>query len=119
MTYRNVFVDVRNSASNPDLKIITISGSLDAVTVKGVDQRVLPLIEQGTWNIIMNLSDLRYLSSTGMMCLIKYLIYTNDRQKIFKMVKPPQAVYDTLKVAGIARHFEIYESVANAVDSFK
>jgi anti-anti-sigma factor len=118
MTYRNIFVKVENSPSMPDLKIITIEGSLDAVTYKEANQTVVPLIEQGAWNIIMNLSNLKYLSSTGMMSLIKYLVYSNDKQKIFKMVKPPQTVYDTLQVAGIARHFEIYDSIADAVKSF-
>ncbi len=118
MTYRNVFVNVENSTSMPDLKIITIEGSLDAVTYKEVNETVVPLIEQGAWNIVMDLSKLKYMSSTGMMSLIKYLVYSNDKQKIFKMVKPPQAVYDTLQVAGIARHFEIYDSISEAIHSF-
>ncbi|HMK48680.1 MAG TPA: STAS domain-containing protein [Thermodesulfovibrionales bacterium] len=118
MTYRNVVVKVENSPSKQDLKIVTIEGSLDAVTNKEVNETVVPLIEQGAWNIIMDLSNLKYLSSTGMMCLIKYLVYSNDKQKIFKMVKPPQAVYDTLQVAGIARHFEIYDSIGEATRSF-
>jgi anti-sigma B factor antagonist len=108
---------VEDSPSVPDLKIITVTGSLDATTIKELDKIVVPLIEQGAWNIIMDLSDLKYLSSTGMMCLIKYLVYSTNKHKIFKMVKPPQAVYDTLKVAGITRHFTIYDTVEDAVNS--
>jgi anti-sigma B factor antagonist len=115
---QNMTAKVENSPSIPDLKVITVTGSVDASTTKELNAIVLPVLEQGSWNIIMDLSNLKYLSSTGMMCLIKYLVFSNDKQKIFKMVKPPRAVYDTLEVAGIAKHFEIYDSVSEAMYSF-
>ncbi|HMK49536.1 MAG TPA: STAS domain-containing protein [Thermodesulfovibrionales bacterium] len=114
----NLKTKVEDSPAIPDLKVITVTGSLDASTIKNLNSLVLPVLEQGSWNIIMDLSNLKYLSSTGMMCLIKYLVYSNDKQRIFKMVKPPQAVYDALQVAGIAKHFEIYDSVSEAMYSF-
>ncbi len=114
----NMTAKVEDGPPTLGLKIIIVTGSLDASTNKDLNKIVIPLIEEGAWNIIMDLSNLKYLSSTGMMCLIKYLVYTNDKQKLFKMVKPPQAVYDTLEVAGIAKHFEIYGSVTEAMYSF-
>lgn len=115
----NVQVLIETSASVPDLKIIAIKGSIDAVTLKQVDEKVLPVIEKEEANVILDLTNLDYLSSTGMMCLIKYLVLLTDKRKSFKLVKPPQNVYDTLRVAGIAKHFDIYENVDAALQAIK
>jgi anti-sigma B factor antagonist len=97
------------------VKVITIKGAIDAVTSTSVDEKVLPVIERGDANIILDLSNVEYLSSTGMMCLIRYLVYSTGRRRIFRLVKPPQNVYGTLQVAGIARHFDICDSVQEAI----
>ena len=115
----NVKVLIETKASIPDLKIIAIKGSIDAVTLKQVDEKVLPVIEREESNIILDLTNLDYLSSTGMMCLIKYLVLLTDKRKSFKLVKPPQNVYDTLRVAGIAKHFDIYDNVEAALQALQ
>ena len=115
----NVEVLIETKTSVPDLKIIAIKGSIDAVTLKHVDEKVLPVIEKEELNIILDLTNLDYLSSTGMMCLIKYLVHLTDKRKSFKLVKPPQNVYDTLRVAGIAKHFDIYDTVQEAIQAMQ
>ena len=119
MDISNVDVTVGSNASFPDLTIIAVKGTIDAVTSKKVDEKVLPIIEKKESNVILDLSSIDYLSSTGMMCLIKYLVFLTDRKKVFKIVKPPKHVYDTLKIAGIAKHFDIYDTVEEALKTFK
>ncbi|MEW6585430.1 MAG: STAS domain-containing protein [Nitrospirota bacterium] len=109
-----VFIDDVNGRS--DVKVITIKGAIDAVTSPDVDKTVLPVIERGDANIILDLSNVEYLSSTGMMCLIRYLVYSTGRRRIFRLVRPPQNVYDTLMVAGIAKHFNISDTVGDAIE---
>ena len=119
MNRSNVNITVGSNASYPDLTIIAVKGTIDAVTSKQVDEKVLPIIEKKESHIILDLSEIDYLSSTGMMCLIKYLVFLTDRKKVFRVVKPPKHVYDTLQVAGIAKHFDIYDSVEAALNTFK
>ena len=119
MDSSSVNVTVGTNAAFPDLTIIGVKGTIDAVTSKKVDEKVLPIIEKKESNIILDLSEIDYLSSTGMMCLIKYLVFLTDRKKLFKVVKPPKHVYDTLQIAGIAKHFDIYDSVDAALNTFK
>ena len=115
----NVEVTIGSNTSIPDVAIIAVKGTIDAVTSKKVDEKVLPVIEKKESNVILDLSNIDYLSSTGMMCLIKYLVFLTDRKKVFKIVKPPKHVHDTLKIAGIAKHFDIYDSVEEALKTFK
>ena len=101
-----------------NLQIITVKGSIDAVTSKQVDEKVLSVIDQGS-NIIFDLSKVHYLSSIGMMSLINYLKYTADKKRLCKFVKPPTHVYHGLEVAGIAEKFDMYDTIEAAIRSFR
>ena len=111
-------ITIEDAPSVPNLKIITIRGSFDKVASNQVDEKVLPIIEKGGSNIILDLSNLGYLSCIGMLCLIKYSTFLTDKKKLLKLVKPPKHVYNTLGAAGIARHFDMYDSVEVAMGSF-
>jgi anti-anti-sigma factor len=113
-----VRVNIETSPSMPNLKIITIDGSFDAFTSKQVDEKVLPIIEREQSNFILNLSDLIYLSSMGILRLLKYLASMTDQKRLLKLVKPPEHVYGTLVAAGIAKYFDMYDSLEAAMGSF-
>jgi anti-anti-sigma factor len=114
----SVKIKIETSPSIPNLKIITIRGSFDTVASKQIDEKVLPIIEKEGSNIILDFSNLGYLSCVGMMCLIKYSSFLTDNNRLLKFVKPPKHVYNTLGAAGIARHFNMYDSVEAAISSF-
>lgn len=113
-----VTIDIKPSHDIPNLKIITVKGSIDAVTSKKVDEKVFPVIEQGS-NIIFDLSKVHYLSSIGMMFLINYLKFMTDKKKLLKFVRPPEHVYNSLETAGIANKLDIYHTVEAAVLSLR
>jgi anti-anti-sigma factor len=113
-----VRVNIKTSPSIPNLKIITIEGNFDKVTAEQVDKKVLPIIKKGRSNIILDLSNLGYLSCIGMLCLIKYSTFLTDKKRLLKLVKPTKNVYNSLKAAGITRHFNMYDTLEAAISSF-
>ncbi|MEW6585428.1 MAG: STAS domain-containing protein [Nitrospirota bacterium] len=96
-------------------KIFTVRGIMDAVTSKQMDDHVLPVMEGGESDIILDLTDLEYVSSAGMMSLIRYHVLMMKKQKNLKIVKPPNPVYHTLQITGIAKHLDIYDNVQAAL----
>jgi anti-sigma B factor antagonist len=106
----------RNSGS--DSRIIAVKGIMDAVTSKQVDDNLLPVIDEGNSNIVLDLTDLEYVSSAGIMCLIRYHVLMVNKQKQLKLVKPPDPVHNTLKIAGIAKYFSIHDNVQEALAAF-
>ena len=114
----NITIVIEPSPSIPNLKIITIRGSFDTVTTKQVDERVLPVIEKEKSNIILDISNLEYLSSIGILRLIKYFKFMSNEMRLLKFVKPPKHIYSTLEAAGIAKHFDMYDSLEAALSSF-
>ena len=113
----NITISIEKAPSIPNLKIITIKGSFDTVTSKYVDEKVFPIIEGGESNIILDLSNLEYLSSIGMLRLIKYSAIMIDEKRALKFVKPTKHVYNSLKAAGVVERFDMYDSIEAAISS--
>ena len=80
-----------------------------------VDEKVLPIIEKEETNIILDLSNLDFLSSSGMMDLAKYLVLLADKKRFLKLVKPSKTVFDTMAKMGFEKRFDIYDSLEAAM----
>jgi anti-anti-sigma factor len=119
MEEKNITINIESSPSILDLKIISINGILDTVTSKYVDEKVFPIIDKEVSNIIMVLTNLNYISSIGINCLLKYLALFTDKKRLLKLVKPPKHIYDTFVITGIAKRFDMYDSIEAAIDSFR
>ena len=114
----NVTITIEDAPSVSNLKIITIRGSFDTVTSKQIDEKVLPIIEKERSNIILDISNLEYLSSIGMLRLINYFKFMSNEMRLLKFVKPPKHIYNMLGAAGIAKHFDMYDTLEEAIGSF-
>jgi len=113
---RNITITVESSPSVPNLKIISIEGSLDSYTTKHVNRKVLPVIEEAS-NVILDLRKVEYISKTGIACLINYFVLLTEKKRLLKLIKPPQHVYDTLVVGGLVGRFDIHDSIEAAMSS--
>jgi anti-anti-sigma factor len=117
MEDRNITITIEPSPSTPNLTIITLKGNLDLSTSKQVDEEVLPVMETGESDFILDVSDLEYLSSIGMMSLTKYQLLLTKRKRFLKLIKPPDSVYNAMAILGFAKRFEIYDSIEEAIRS--
>jgi anti-anti-sigma factor len=116
---KDVAVTIESILSIPNLRIITIRGTVNRDTSLKVDEKVMPVIEMEESNVILNLSNLDYLSSVGMMSIVKYLVRCTDKNRSFKLIKPPKSVYETMIVFGIAKKFDIYDNVEAAISTLQ
>jgi len=114
---RHIAITIELSPSIPNLTIITMKGNLDLATSKYVDEKVLPVMETGESNFILDVSELDYLSSIGMMSLTKYQLLLTKEKRFLKLIKPPKPIYDTMTVFGFTKRFEIYDTVVEAISS--
>ena len=117
MEDRDVTVSIESTLAIPHQKIVAIRGTVDRDTSFRVNEKVLPLIEQEKADIILDLSNLDYLSNFGVMSIVKYLVICNDKNKLFKLVNPPKSVHETMVVFGIAKKFDIYDNIESAINT--
>jgi len=115
-----ISINIETYPSIPSLKIITMEGNFDKVTAEQVDGKILPVIEREKANVILDLSKLNYLSSIGIIRLIKYSSFMKDEKRALKFVKPPEHIYSTLFAAGVVEKFDMYDSILEAaISSFR
>jgi len=119
MENKNISVIIEPFPSIPNLKIITIKGTIDISTSKHADKTILSVIEKGDSHIIIDLSKLDYLSSTGMMSLTKYLLRSVDKKILLKLVKPSKSIYNTMSFFGFTKKFDMYDSLDEAINTFR
>ena len=119
MQESNITIAIRAVPAKPHLKIITIKGTFDAVTSMHADKKILPVIEQDNSDIIIDLSNVDYLSSVGIVCLAQYQVLLTEKKRILKFVKPSARVYETLTLIGFAKKLDMYEGIEAAIGSFR
>jgi anti-sigma B factor antagonist len=112
-------VTIEPHARIPTLKIITVKGSIDGITYEQVEEKILPIIEQEAPNVILDLTQVDYLNSMGVMTIIKFHLLLTDKNRSFKIIKPPKFVYGILHVAGLTHHFDMYDSMEAAMSTLK
>jgi anti-sigma B factor antagonist len=99
--------------------VVVIKGRIDSNTAPDLSEKLNEIIAQQRYKIILDLSDVIFVSSAGLRVLI-------DIQKTCKkmnqgeviLVNTPPRVYDTLDLAGFVPLFKFYTDVSSALDTF-
>ncbi len=102
-----------------NIKLISVEGSLDNTTVREMENTLDSLIKQPQPPfIIMDLSKLEYLNSTGIANFLQYYTHTTRaKQGCFKLFGPSSSVREILDACGVTNLLEIYSTENEALRS--
>jgi len=76
------------------------------------------LINEGSLQVVMNMSEVPIADSSGIGALVRYASTLKQRGGALKLVNPSKLVTQTLKILGLLNVFEIFEAEQEAVESF-
>lgn len=95
--------------------IIYIKGRLDAITASEFDRYVTSIFDDFNKIVIINLSNLEYISSAGLRSILAFAkqLKSKDSKIIFTDLKG--SVKDVFKISGFYSIFEIFESETDAL----
>jgi anti-sigma B factor antagonist len=96
--------------------LVVVKGRIDSYTAPVLSDTLNDITKHNQYKIIMEMSDVSYVSSAGLRVLI-------DLQKICKkashgevcLVNIPQRIYETLELAGFVPLFKFYQNVDSAL----
>jgi anti-sigma B factor antagonist len=99
--------------------IISVNGRIDSFTAPKLSDVLNDRTTMGKYNLILNLSNVDYVSSAGLRVMI-------DIQKTCKLlnkgelllVSVPKRIYDTLELAGFVPLFRFFDSNNEALQVF-
>jgi anti-sigma B factor antagonist len=98
-----------------DVVILALSGKLDATTAKTFEDRILGVINSGTQRLVVDLSQLDYISSSGLRVLIlaaKRLQTVDGKIALCSMKDHVRQVFD---LAGFSSMLSIYATRDEAI----
>jgi anti-anti-sigma factor len=134
-------ITVSQEQGRISISVIKVSGQLDGQTYESLILRARDVIDGGIRNILLDLDELTYISSAGLVSLHTIALMTRgeelpdpeqgwsalksmDRsrdgglQKNIKLLNPRPEVFSVLDMVGFSAFFEVFTDKQKAIDSF-
>jgi anti-anti-sigma regulatory factor len=134
-------ITISQEQGRATVSVIRVSGHLDGQTYQDLISKANEIVGTGVKNILLDLEDLTYISSAGLVSLhtialllrgetppnleqgwstLKSMDRTRDGglQKNFKLLNPRAEVKNVLEMVGFSEFFEVFTDKQKAIDSF-
>ena len=134
-------ISVSQAQGNVPVTVIKLDGELDGQTYQSLIEKAREVYEGGTRDFLIDLTDLTYVSSAGLVALHTVALLSRGEalpdteagwsairsvggtssgglQKHVKLVNPREEVKSVLDMVGFSAAFEIFKDLDEAVKSF-
>jgi anti-sigma B factor antagonist len=97
--------------------VIDLKGEVDVYTAPRFKKAMIELIDQGNFNIIVNLSNVQYMDSAGLGALVSGLKRVREHNGTINLVSPAVPVQRVLDITRLSRILNIYPNEQQAQDA--
>jgi anti-sigma B factor antagonist len=108
-------VDTRKTAG--DVSIVTLEGEIDVYTSIQLKQDIAAILESGAKYLVLNLSKVEYLDSTGLGVLIGTLKKLRESGGNLIIVGPAMRIMRIFEITGLYKIFAIYATEEEAASA--
>ena len=102
----------------PDCCLITLEGCLDTYNSQTFKDKIMELFTGGFNKFIIDCKAVKYISSTGVGCLITILKDIRGESGNLVLVKIPDEVYQVIQILGFAKIIKKFDSLEQAEANF-
>ena len=102
-----------------DVVIMDISGEVDLYNAPDIKNKITTLIDGGKRNILINLTNVSYIDSSGIGVLISSLSRLKKVGGALKIMGVHGSVKKVFELTKLDKFFEIYQDEEEAIESFK
>ncbi|GAC1622804.1 MAG: STAS domain-containing protein [Candidatus Acidiferrum sp.] len=111
----NFSVSIRQA---DDISVVQLNGHLTSFQLAAMHEAIQGLLEQGRRNILLNLSGLEYLDSSGIGELVRNYMSVIKRGGTMKVVGLGSKVEEILKITKLYQVFQEFPDEKKAMESF-
>ena len=104
-------------ASHKGWEVLTVSGEIDMATAPRFRQRLLALISDGAQNVVIDLSGVDYIDSTGLGVLMGGAKRVRSAGGDIRLVTAGSHLAKLIELTRLDRVLDMFESVAAATES--
>jgi len=99
--------------------VVKVGGRVDSSTTPDLEKALNELIEGGHFRIVMDMTDLKFISSAGLRALISTVKACRrwNRGDLY-LAALPEHILSTFELAGLTRVFKIFPDTTEAVGNF-
>ena len=106
-----------NSREKGNVGIIMVEGDIDMFTSPGLRDRLVPMFSKGLNGIIVNLSGVSFMDSSGIATLVEGLQWSKKEDKAFILTGLGENVMNALSLTKLEKVFTIEEDTDTAFAS--
>ena len=104
-------LDVREVASHA---IVDVKGEIDVYTAPKLREKLIELVSEGSYDMVVNLEGVDFLDSTGLGVLVGALKRVKAHDGSLSLVCTQDKILKIFKITGLTKVFPIHSSVDEA-----
>ena len=97
--------------------ILTLGGEIDVYTAPKLREAILRLVDEGATNIVVDMSSVDFLDSTGLGVLVEGLKRVKTRDGNLTIVVTQEKILKIFDITGLNKVFPIHDSIDQATTS--
>jgi len=101
-------------SDTPGSTVIAVSGEIDVYTAPKLREKLINLVEEGSYHLIIDMEAVEFLDSTGLGVLVGGLKRVRAHDGWIDLVCTQGRILRIFRITGLSRVFSIYDSVADA-----
>ena len=102
-------------AEPPGFTVIEVGGEIDVYTAPKLRERLVSLVEEGSYQLIVDMESVEFLDSTGLGVLVGGLKRVRAHEGWIDLVCTQSRILRIFRITGLNRVFSIYDTVPDAV----
>jgi anti-anti-sigma factor len=106
-----------NSEKSGEYNIVEVGGRLDTTNYAELDKVLAGLMDKGENNLMLDIKELDYVSSSGLRILLMYLKKVKAAQGRFILCNMNSEIREIFEISGFINIFEIFEDREAALNS--
>jgi anti-sigma B factor antagonist len=100
-----------------DIWLVRVSGRLDQSQANDLENSLLKLLLEGHNQLVIDLSEVTYINSSGLRCLVTIWRQARDHGGNVVLCNLTERITQVFAIVGFDKVFEIYPSRTEALDS--
>jgi anti-sigma B factor antagonist len=113
-----VEVSVSRQAAD-DVPVVAVSGEVDVYSAPELKESLATLLQSGEKSVVVDLSDVAFLDSTGLGALVEARAATGDAGGTLPIVCSQERILKLFTITGLDGVFSIHSSVDEALASLQ
>lgn len=103
----DLVIGLRNVEGTP---VLDLNGEVDSYNSPKLRERMVNLIDEGQSKLVINLSGVDYIDSTGLGTLVGGLKRASEKGGAIKLICPNEQIYKVFSITGLVKVFQIFEN---------